>query len=51
MVVEITALDNREPDPQESHTSPTRVRVVSGDEFLRKLESRLASRRATRRAS
>ncbi|MEZ6005921.1 MAG: hypothetical protein R3F33_17290 [Planctomycetota bacterium] len=42
VVVEITALDNREPDPQESHTSPTRVRVVSGDEFLRKLESRLA---------
>jgi len=34
--------DNREPALQTARTAPIRVRVLTGDEYLRKLESRLA---------
>ncbi len=34
--------DNREPKAQTTRTSAVRLRVVTGDEYLRKLESRLA---------
>lgn len=34
--------DNREPQAQTTRTAAVRLRVVTGDEYLRKLESRLA---------
>ena len=41
-LVEITAIDNREPEPNEGAASPFRVRIVSSDEFMRRVQDRLA---------
>lgn len=40
--LEVVATDNREPSAQESRSTATRVRVVSADEFLRRIQDRLA---------
>ncbi len=40
--LQFSVLDNREPKPQVSRSGPIRVRVLSGDDYLRKLETRLA---------
>lgn len=37
----VVARDNREPDPQLGRSAPVRVRVVSADEFLRRIQDRL----------
>ena len=43
--VEITALDNREPVANSGKSIPVRIRIVSADEFLRRLQDRLARAR------
>ncbi len=43
--LEITAEDNREPTPNRGKSIPVRIRVVSADEFLRRLQDRLARAR------
>ncbi len=40
--LQVEVNDNRQPDMQTTKSSLLRVRVVTGDEYLRKLESRLA---------
>ncbi|MCB9914989.1 MAG: hypothetical protein H6828_07550 [Planctomycetes bacterium] len=37
----VVAEDNRAPEPQEGRSAPTRLRVVSADEFLRRVQDRL----------
>ena len=37
----VAATDNREPAPNEGRSTAVRVRVVSGDEFLRRMQDRL----------
>ncbi len=41
-VLQFSVEDNRDPKPQISRSGPIRVRVLSGDDYLRKLETRLA---------
>jgi hypothetical protein len=40
--LEVVASDNREPGAQEARSAPARVRIVSADEFLRRVQDRLA---------
>jgi hypothetical protein len=40
--LEVVATDNREPGAQESRSASARVRIVSADEFLRRVQDRLA---------
>ncbi|MCP3918686.1 MAG: hypothetical protein GY711_24330 [bacterium] len=42
VVLQVVATDNRTPDPGEAQSAPVRLRVVSGDEFLRRLKDQLA---------
>ncbi len=37
----VVARDNREPDAQQGRSAPVRLRVVSADEFLRRIQDRL----------
>lgn len=41
----VVAQDNREPEAQESRSAPLRVRIVSTDELLRRVQDRLAKAR------
>lgn len=43
----IVALDVREPDGRETRSTPIRVRVLSDDEFLRRVQDRLARAQAS----
>jgi len=40
--LQVTALDNCEPTPHEGHSAAVRIRVVSTDEFMRRVQDRLA---------
>ena len=40
--IDVAAADNREPVAQETRSAPLRLRVVSADEFLRRIQDRLA---------
>lgn len=40
--LDVSASDNREPTAQETRSAPVRLRVVSADEFLRRIQDRLA---------
>ncbi len=40
--VEVVATDNREPTPSEGRSSEIRIRIVSADELLRRIQDRLA---------
>jgi hypothetical protein len=40
--IDVSAADNRQPSPQETRSAPVRLRVVSADEFLRRIQDRLA---------
>jgi hypothetical protein len=40
--IEVTAWDNRRPEPGEGSSSPVRVRIVSADELMRRIQDRLA---------
>lgn len=42
VTLQVFATDNREPQPNESPSAPVRLRIVSGDEFLRRLQDNLA---------
>ena len=42
VTLQILAYDNREPEPNESFSAPVRLRVVSIDEFQRRLQDSLA---------
>jgi len=41
-ILQVRALDNREPEPSESLSAPVRLRVVSKDEYLRRMHDDLA---------
>ena len=41
-VLQVVADDTREPDAGQSHSTPVRLRLVEGDEFLRRLKDGLA---------
>jgi hypothetical protein len=45
--IAVTALDNREPQPREGRSAAVRVRIVSPDEYLRRLQDRLGRARTT----
>lgn len=49
VLLQVFAVDNREPEGNESPSVPVRLRVVSGDEYLRRLQDGLA--RASEQAS
>ena len=38
----VQATDNREPSAQDGRSAPVRIRVISADEFLRRIQDRLA---------
>ncbi|TDJ67966.1 MAG: hypothetical protein E2O39_13845 [Planctomycetota bacterium] len=42
MILQVRSRDNREPNANESLSVPVRMRVISGDLFLRRLQDRLA---------
>jgi hypothetical protein len=42
VVLQVEAADNREPEANVTPSSPVRMRVVNADEFLRRLQDRLA---------
>lgn len=46
-LLSITATDNRDPKPGVGASAPVRVRVVSTDEFMRRLQDRLAHAQTT----
>lgn len=46
-LLSITATDNRQPNPGVGASAPVRVRVVSTDEFMRRLQDRLAHAQTT----
>lgn len=46
----VTALDNREPQAREGRSAAVRVRIVSPDEYLRRLQDRLGRARTSARA-
>ena len=43
----VEAFDNREPEAQVGRTAPTRIRIVTVDEFLRRTQDRLARLQAS----
>jgi hypothetical protein len=43
----VTAADNRQPEAREGRSAAVRVRIVSPDEYLRRLQDRLGRARAT----